>query len=100
MNEINPVVERLREAGPALCKQFRLQKLGVFGSFAKNSHHTGSDLDVLYDLEENTRLSYKEYILLEEAISTQTGVAEIDLVRLPNMNPLVWLTVKDSVIYV
>lgn len=97
---MNPVVEQLREAGPALCKRFRLQKLGIFGSFAKNSNHPNSDLDVLYDLEENARLSFQEYILLEEAISKQTGITDIDLVRQTNMNPLVWLTVKDTVIYV
>jgi predicted nucleotidyltransferase len=80
MNEMNPVVEQLR--------------------FAKNSNHPNSDLDVLYDLEENARLSFQEYILLEEAISKQTGITDIDLVRQTNMNPLVWLTVKDTVIYV
>lgn len=96
----NAVVESLRQASPEICRQFRLQKLGVFGSYAKDAAHKGSDLDLLYDLEENAVLTYQDYIRLEEILSQLTGVSEIDLVRIPNMNPLVWLTVKDSIIYV
>lgn len=97
---MNAVVERLNKASPDIRKQFRLQKLGVFGSFAKNKNRADSDLDVLYSLEENATLSFKDLILLEETIARQTGVLEVDLVCLQNMNPLVWLTVKDTVIYV
>jgi len=41
--------------------------------------------------------AFKDLILLEERISKETGVAEIDLVRLQNINPLVWLAVKQNV---
>ena len=97
---MNSVLDRLRDASPAIRKQFRLRSLGVYGSYAKNANHSGSDLDVLYDLEENARLSFKDYILLEETIARQTGVAEVDLVQLRNINPLVWMTVKNTIVYV
>jgi hypothetical protein len=100
MKEMNLVIQRLQEASPSIRKQFRLQKLGVFGSFAKDNAHEESDLDVVYELEENASLPFKDLILLEERISKETGVAEIDLVRLQNINPLVWLTVKQNVFYV
>jgi predicted nucleotidyltransferase len=97
---MNSVVERLKEASPEIRKRFRIKRLGVFGSYAKNKMQTGSDLDIVFDLEENVRLSFKELILLEEFITRKTGISEIDLVRTQYMNPLVWLTVKDTVIYV
>lgn len=97
---MNPVVQQLSKVSPAIRKQFRLQRLGVFGSYAKENNHTGSDLDVIYEIEENASLSFKDFILLEETIARHTGVSDIDLVRLQNINPLVWLTVKDTVIYV
>jgi predicted nucleotidyltransferase len=100
MHEMNTVVEQLSKVSPAIRKRFKLQSLGVFGSFAKDKYHVGSDLDVLYDLEENASLSFKDFILLEETIASHTGISDIDLVRLQNINPLVWLTVKDTVIYV
>lgn len=97
---MNTVVQRLAHASPVLRKQFSLKVLGVFGSFATNQNHSGSDLDVVYELEENTQLSFKDYLLLEKTISSLTGVEEIDLVRIRNMNPFVWLTAKDTVVYV
>jgi predicted nucleotidyltransferase len=97
---MHPAVKLLKLASPSICQQFRLQKLGIFGSYAKNEAQAGSDLDIVYDLEENTRLSFSDLLLLEETIYQKTGVEQIDLVRLRNMNPLVWLTVKNTVIYV
>lgn len=97
---MNPIIQQLSNVSPAIRKQFRLQSLGVFGSYARGNNHKGSDLDVIYETEEYASLSFKDFILLEETIARHTGVADIDLVRLRNINPLVWLTVKDTVIYV
>jgi predicted nucleotidyltransferase len=100
MTVMNPIIQQLSKVSPAIRKQFRLQRLGVFGSYARGNTHTGSDLDVIYEIEENASLSFRDFILLEETIARHTGVSDIDLVRLQNINPLVWLTVKETVIYV
>ena len=59
-----------------------------------------SDLDVLYDLKENKSMSFRDFIKLEETIVQLTGVKKVDLVRVQNINPFVWITVKKNVIYV
>jgi uncharacterized protein len=100
MNVMNPIILQLRKVSPAIRKQFRLQRLGVFGSFASGNTHSSSDLDVIYETEENAHLSFRDLILLEETLTRHTGVSDIDLVRLQNINPLVWLSVKKTVIYV
>lgn len=97
---MDPIVEVLKKASPTIRKQFGLRTLGVFGSYASGKMHADSDLDILYDLEENACLSFRDLLLLEETIQRITGIKENDLVRVRQMNPLVWLTVKDSVLYV
>ncbi len=97
---MNPVLESLRKASPDLCRQFNLKNLGVFGSYAQNKNHAESDLDVLYDLKENKSMSFRDFIKLEETIVQLTGVKKVDLVRVQNINPFVWITVKKTVIYV
>lgn len=97
---MNPVLESLRKASPDLCRQFNLKNLGVFGSYAQNKNHAESDLDVLYDLKENKSMSFRDLIKLEETIVQLTGVKKVDLVRVQNINPFVWITVKKTVIYV
>ena len=78
----------------------QFEKLGVFGSYAQNKNHAESDLDVLYDLKENKSMSFRDFIKLEETIVQLTGVKKVDLVRVQNINPFVWITVKKTVIYV
>lgn len=97
---MNPVLDSLRKASPDLCRQFNLKNLGVFGSYAQNKNHAESDLDVLYDLKENKSMSFRDFIKLEETIVQLTGVKKVDLVRVQNINPFVWITVKKTVIYV
>ena len=97
---MDSIIELLKIASPTIRKQFGLRTLGVFGSYASGKNHADSDLDILYDLEDNAHLSFRDLILLEETIERITGIKEIDLVRVPQMNPLVWLTVKDRVLYV
>lgn len=78
----------------------QFEKPGGIGSYAQNKNNAESDLDVLYDLKENKSMSFRDFIKLEETIVQLTGVKKVDLVRVQNINPFVWITVKKTVIYV
>jgi len=47
----NEILTRLKELKPILEKDYAVKKIGLFGSFADNSHHNNSDIDLLVELE-------------------------------------------------
>ncbi len=45
----NPVVKKLAAAAPALCLRYGVERIGIFGSFARGEQRPGSDIDVLVE---------------------------------------------------
>lgn len=47
----NDILSRLIELKPMLYKDYAVKQIGLFGSFADNSHTEESDIDLLIELE-------------------------------------------------
>jgi hypothetical protein len=45
------IIKKLREIKPELRSKYHVSSLALFGSFARNDQHTGSDIDILVKLE-------------------------------------------------
>jgi hypothetical protein len=45
------IVERIREAYPYLASEYGVQKIGLFGSYAKGEPGEARDVDLIVDLE-------------------------------------------------
>jgi len=45
------VLDKLKELKPKLREEFSVQNIGVFGSFATESHSRDSDIDILVEFE-------------------------------------------------
>ena len=45
------IVSQLKEIKPYLHQKFSVNKIGYFGSYARNTHTENSDLDILVELE-------------------------------------------------
>ena len=45
------IIQKLIELKPILSKDFSVKKIGLFGSFAKNSNTEDSDIDLLVELK-------------------------------------------------
>ncbi len=97
---MNTLIKNLSKNKPYLFRQFGLVSLGVFGSYASNTFTKASDVDLVYRLEAGSVLSFKKVVELENAIRNVTGVDVVDLVNEQNMNPIVWLSIRDSLVYV
>jgi len=46
------VLQELRRLKPDLERQYGVTKIGIFGSFARNEIHKGSDIDVVVEMRE------------------------------------------------
>ena len=47
-------------------KEYKVKKIGLFGSFAKNKQHKKSDIDILVTFEKETFDNYTDLLLLLE----------------------------------
>ena len=47
----NDIIDKLKELKPELYKDFRVKKIGLFGSFSDESYSEESDIDLLVELE-------------------------------------------------
>lgn len=45
----NPAVKKLAAAAPALRSRYGIERIGIFGSFARGEQKPGSDVDVLVE---------------------------------------------------
>jgi predicted nucleotidyltransferase len=76
--------ETLRKIFPQLKDQYSVSGLGIFGSYAREEQHKGSDLDVLVLFDEPPSLF--RYIELENMLSDSLGV-KVDLVMADALKP-------------
>jgi predicted nucleotidyltransferase len=64
------------------------QKIGVFGSYARNEQKVLSDLDILIYLDNSKKISLLDIIGIEQQLSEALGV-KVDLITERSLNPLI-----------
>lgn len=78
---------------------FGIKFVGLFGSFSRDEAKDSSDIDILYHLEENKKLSMFKYLkvnsLLEEFFNRK-----VDLVRDETIKPELKNYIEKDLIYV
>ena len=94
------IIKKIKENRWALEKRFNICRIGLFGSYSTNTFHNESDVDLIYDLKEGTRLGFKESYELEEYIKELLQVDEVDLINHEYVNPIVKDEIDKTVIYV
>jgi len=78
-------------------KEFKVKKIGIFGSYARGEVHEGADVDIVVELE-NPDLFY--LIGIKQTIEETLG-GKVDIVRLrEKMNKALKERIERDVIYV
>jgi predicted nucleotidyltransferase len=79
------------------CQEFKIRRIGVFGSCARGTATDASDIDIVVELEKPD-LYY--LIGIKQAVEEVFG-SKVDVVRLrPQMNSLLKKRIEQDVIYV
>ena len=60
--EVAKYISKLKALKPALRERFKVSKIGIFGSFARNEQREGSDLDILVIFEESLGLKFFDLV--------------------------------------
>jgi predicted nucleotidyltransferase len=93
------IINKIKENRGVLEKRFNISRIGLFGSYSTNTFHDESDVDLIYDLKEGTRLGFKESYELEEYLKELLEVDEVDLVNHEYVNPIIEDEIDKTVIY-
>ena len=88
------VLKRLRASLPALKREFPLRRLALFGSVVRDEVTSGSDIDVLADVEPSIGL---DFVTLAERLEELTG-HKIDLISQRAIKPLLWKQIEPELI--
>jgi len=83
------ILHVIREKQPELAARFTVRRIGVFGSFARESASAESDVDILVEMAEPTFDHYMDLkFYLEELLNRSVDLVIADTVK-PRLRPII-----------
>lgn len=79
--------------------QFGIQFIGLFGSFARDEATENSDIDILYKIEKDKKLSMFKYLELHKQLEENLH-KKVDLVRDETLKPQIKSYIQKDISYV
>jgi len=95
--ELSRILSKLKELLPVLSDRYKVQELGVFGSYVRHEQHYESDLDILVTFSDTPGLL--KFIELENYLSDAFGV-KVDLVMKDALKPTIGTQILKEVMRV
>ncbi|MGE4294762.1 MAG: nucleotidyltransferase family protein [Campylobacterales bacterium] len=90
------ILGEIQRQKPYLQQHFGVEKIGLFGSYAKGAEHEGSDLDFYVEFREKNFDNIAGLWVYLETLFHQ----KIDLFyRHPNNNPVIFSNIQKEVVY-
>ena len=94
IEELKNQIEALK---PVLKERFKVETIGIFGSYVRGEQKRKSDLDVLVEFFETPSLF--EFVDLEDFLSQKLGV-KVDLVMRDALKPRIRDSILSEAVYV
>jgi hypothetical protein len=99
MITIDQIKKTLSEHKEELKRNYQVKDIGIFGSYVRGEQKKKSDVDILVEFEESSKLSLLDFIELENYLSDMLGV-KVDLVEKGTLKPRIGKHVLDEVVTV
>ena len=96
MKGLEEIKRILSEHKQELKQRFKIEEVGIFGSYVRNEQKEDSDLDILVEFKEPIGL---EFVDLAEFLETILGM-KVDLVSRGGIKPNRWKYIEEDLIYV
>jgi predicted nucleotidyltransferase len=90
------ILSILREELPHLKEEFRVIRIGLFGSYANGEQREDSDIDLLVELD--PPVGFFKFIALEDYLSERMGT-KVDLVTPDALKPMIRPHVLEGTVY-
>ncbi|MBI4026056.1 MAG: nucleotidyltransferase family protein [Verrucomicrobia bacterium] len=96
MKDRKDILAELATAKPELQRNFKVSRLALFGSYARNEQTAASDVDILVEVDPSIGM---EFITLAEKLEEHLGL-HVDLVSRRGVKPNRWTVIEPDLIYV
>lgn len=93
--DISQLVKKLHQQLPLLTERYRVESLGLFGSYVRHEQRPDSDLDILVTFYEAPGLL--KFIELENYLRDTTGL-KVDLVMKDALKPRIGERILNEVV--
>ena len=93
------ILNKLKEIKPILQDKFYIKNLGLFGSYVRGENSDSSDMDILYEYDENKDFSLFTLIDLEDFL-TNIFCIKVDLANKKSLKPDLRDNILNEVIIV
>jgi predicted nucleotidyltransferase len=97
MKKLTAIKKIIRDHKTLLRERYNINRIGVFGSYARGDTHTGSDVDVLVEFSEP--ISLIQLISLENYLSDIVGL-KVDVVPKEDIRKELKDTILKDAVYV
>ncbi len=94
VQELKKQIEALK---PVLKARFKVEIIGIFGSYVRGEQKRKSDLDILVEFFETPSLF--EFVELEDFLSQKLGV-KVDLVMRDALKPRIRDSILNEAVYI
>ncbi len=95
----NEIISYLQEQQPYFYNTFGIKFIGLFGSFSRGDETKESDIDILYNIEKDKKLSMFKYLKILSQLEDFFH-KKIDLVRADTLKPTLKKYIEKDLIYV
>jgi predicted nucleotidyltransferase len=97
MNPRESILNQLR-AKKAECSQYGIKSIGLFGSYARNQHKSGSDIDILIDFESGQE-TFDNFMAVYDILEAQFSEYKIEVVTKNGLSAYIGPKILDEVQY-
>ena len=97
MLNLEDMQEKLKDIKSVLKERFKVQRIGIFGSWVRAEQREDSDIDILVEYSEKP--GFFKFIELEDYISEALGV-KVDLVIISSLKPNIGKRILSEVVFV
>ncbi|HIH22750.1 TPA: nucleotidyltransferase family protein [Candidatus Micrarchaeota archaeon] len=97
MTELDKKIELIEKHKQELAKDYKVKKIGVFGSYVRGEQRKKSDIDILVDFSETPGLF--KFVALGLRLTELLGV-KVDLVTKNSLKPNIGKQILKEVVYI
>lgn len=97
MKKLAQIEEKIKASKQLLSQQYKVKKIGIFGSYALGRQKRNSDLDILVDFTETPDIF--KFLRLEEYLRSLLGV-RVDLTTPKALKALIKSKILKQAIYI
>ena len=96
MSNFYEIIAKIKSSKPALKAKYNVDKIGVFGSYARNDQNELSDIDILVEFSEPIGI---EFVTLAEELEKLLG-EKVDLVSRKGIKDKYFKLIEKDLQYV